>query len=181
MGNKQLKPISIKDKDKENPFSQRQNSEDQKKLNRILRNYIFPNKNINENKENKEKIFKPSKISEKNFIDISSLIANQINIKALTKDLSLNFEKSLVLNSHTIQLCPMDNKSDNIIFENKTAILQMNSYDNKFNQLFSNNFLKKEIVNFAKRQKTKKEEFEFGLEMDKEIEILKKSNKKFIL
>ena len=75
----------------------------------------------------------------------------------------------------------MDNKSDNIIFENKTAILQMNSYDNKFNQLFSNNFLKNEIVNFAKRQKTKKEEFEFGLEMDKEIEILKKSNKKFIL
>ena len=75
----------------------------------------------------------------------------------------------------------MDNKSDNIIFENKTAILQMNSYDNKFNQLFSNNFLKMEIVNFAKRQKTKKEEFEFGLEMDKEIEIIKKSNKKFIL
>ena len=50
-----------------------------------------------------------------------------------------------------------------------------------FTIFWENNFLKKEIVNFAKRQKTKKEEFEFGLEMDKEIEILKKSNKKFIL
>lgn len=174
MGNKHDKPLNSVNKEKENT------KEDQKKFNRILSNYLFHNKENNKVQITDkfiDKNIQPSKLSEKNFIEISSLLASQINIKALTKDLSLNFEKSLVLNSHAIQLCSMENENDNIIFENKTAILQMNSYDNKFNQNFTNNFIKKELENFMIKQRRKKEEVEFGIEMEMEIEGLKKSKK----
>jgi hypothetical protein len=110
-----------------------------------------------------------------NFIEYSLLLANQIQIKALEKDLNFNFDKCFLLNSHAIQLCSVENYENNIIFDSKSAMLQMNAYDKKFEEEFNDKFIKREVKRYDTLKQKIKDELQFEKDMDEEIKNLRKS------
>ncbi len=154
------------------------NSEKNKnpKINKLIRDYFSKNSKFSSRKiienSNLNKVF-----NSKNFIEFSFSIANQIQIKALEKDLNLNFHKSLLINSHAIQLSSMEDVDNNILFDNKKALLQMNSFDKQFNEDHIDNYFNMEIKKYNNNKKNIKDELQFEKEMDEEIKNLRKSKK----
>jgi len=148
------------------------------KINKLILEYFSKN-NTDKIKNNHENSNLSKILNSNKFIDFSFLIANQIQIKALEKDLNLNFPKSFLLNSHAIQLCSVEDLNNNILFDNKTALLQMNSYDKKFNEDYSDIFIKREIKKYDSIKKKIKDELQFEKAMDEEIKNLRKSKNLF--
>lgn len=158
--------------------------DEKNKLDELISNYLTSGekhpklkKILNDDKSNNNKFsFEKSHVTEflksQNFFDFSLTLANLIKLKALVKDLNTNFEKCFILNCNAIQLCPVEDKKYNLFFDNKSAMLQMNSYDNKFKEEITEKF----IVNQIKRYDTlKKEELQFENEISEEIKILNES------
>ena len=183
MGNKQEKII--------NNNINRNDNQVINKLDELIKDYLISEKGkkpriekllsqfySNKTKKNFEKSKLEKNINSKNFIDFSLLLANQIQIKALNKDLNFNFEKNFLLNSHAIQLCSVEDVNNNILFDNKSALLQMNSYDKRFNEEFEDKFIKKEVIRFDSMKKKVKDELQFEKDMDEEIKNLQSKNKK---
>jgi len=171
-------------------YDSNQNNAAKIRINELISNYLISDKNkildikkiIKDNNRNKsKKYFEKSRLNQSlnsnNFIDFSLLLANQIQIKALEKDLNFNFGKNFLLNSHAIQLCSVEDVNENILFDNKSALLQMNAYDKRFNEEFTEKFIEKEIKKFNSFKNKIKDELQFVKEMDEEIKNLRKSAK----
>ena len=158
------------------------------KMNKIISDYLISGKEgdqklknliISYNKDiNKKQPYQHSKVSEflenKKLVDFSLLIAEQIKLKALNKDLELNLGKVFVVNSNTFQDSNSDNEKENEnIYDNKCGYLQMNSYDNRFNthyqDFYYQKLLKKEYLN------KNIDELEFEKKIEEEIKKLKEN------
>lgn len=187
MGNKQDK---ILNQNKEQFTTQ---NTEKNKLDQLITNYLISEKDknpkikklimeyySNSNSNKKNKTFENSNlnktINSKNFIDFSLLLANQIQIKALEKDLNFKLDKTFLLNSHAIQLCSVEDVSSNIIFDCKSALLQMNSYNKRFEEEFADKFIEREVKRYDTLKKKIRDELQFEKDMDEEIKNLRKSN-----